>query len=102
MATTLGRPQIIINFRSRVATALNRSGRGVGVIILNDENIEDRVKTYQIVDSTDIPKSGLTDKNIDLIKKALLGTSSRLFIYVIPPKTKTVMGTQEIDDDFEI
>ena len=100
MATsTLGRPQIVINFRSRVATALNRSGRGVGVIILNDENVEDRVRTYQIVDSTDIPTSGLTDKNIDLIKKALLGTPSRLFVYVIPPKTKTVMVTQEVDDD---
>ena len=100
MATsTLGRPQIIINFRSRVATALNRSGRGVGVMILNDENVEDTVKTYQIVDSTDIPTSGLTAKNIDLIKKALLGTPSRLFIYAIPPKTKTTMVTQEVDDD---
>lgn len=97
--TTFGRPQIIINFRSRATTAINRSGRGVGVMILNDENVEDKVKTYQIIDVTDIPSSGLSDKNVDLIKKALLGTPSKLFVYAIPLKDKTVTVDQEFDDD---
>lgn len=95
----LGRPQIIINFKSRAGTAVVRSGRGVGVMILNDENVEDKVVSYTINDSTDIPASGLSDKSIDLIKKALLGTPSKLFIFAIPPKTKTQIVEQEIDDD---
>lgn len=95
----LGRPQIIINFKSRAGTAVVRSGRGVGVMILNDENVEDKVVSYTINDSTDIPTSGLSDKSIDLIKKALLGTPSKLFIFAIPPKTKTQIVEQEIDDD---
>lgn len=99
MANKLGRPQIIINFKSRASTAVTRSGRGVGVMILNDENVEDKVVTYQITDVTEIPESGLSDKSIDLIKKALLGTPSKLFVYAIPPATRTVEVTQNIDDD---
>ena len=48
MATKLGRPQIIINFKSKASTAINRSGRGVGVMILNDENVTDKVVTYTV------------------------------------------------------
>ena len=85
MANTFGRPQIIINFKSKASTAVVRSGRGVGVMILNDENVEDKMVTYQISDTTDIPETGLSDKSVDLIKKALLGIPSKLFIYAIPP-----------------
>ena len=99
MAEKFGRPQIIIDFKTKATTAITRSGRGVGVMILNDENVTDKVVTYQIADSTEIPETGLTDKNIDLIKKALLGTPSKLVIYVIPPKKITTMVTQEVDDD---
>ena len=88
---TLGRPQVIINFKSRATTAITRSGRGVGAMILNDENVTDKVVTYQIDDITEIPETGLTDKSVDLIKKALLGTPSRLFVYVIPAKQTTAM-----------
>ena len=95
----LGRPQIIINFKSRAATAVARSGRGVGAMFLNDENVEDKDVSYTINDVTDIPSSGLSDKSIDLIKKALLGTPSKLFVFVIPPRTKTEIVEQEIDDD---
>ena len=95
MAEKFGRPQIIINFKSKSTTAITRSGRGVGVMILNDENATDKVVVYTINDETDIPSSGLTDKSIDLIKKALLGIPSKLFVYVIPPKTTTI----EVEDD---
>lgn len=98
MAEKFGRPQIIINFKSKATTAINRSGRGVGVMILNDENAEDKVTTYTIIDVTEIPTT-LTARNVDLIKKALLGTPSKLFVYVIPPQTKTTTSMQEIDDD---
>ena len=99
MAEKFGRPQIVINFKSKAATAIARSGRGVGVMILNDENVEDKVVTYTINDITEIPESGLTEKNVDLIKKALLGTPSKLVVYAIPPKKITTMVPQEVDDD---
>ncbi len=96
MASKFGRPQIIIEFKTKATTAISRSGRGVGVMILNDENVTDKVVTYQIADSTEIPATGLTDKNVDLIKKALLGTPSKLVVYVIPPEI-----TQEVDEDID-
>ena len=94
----LGRPQVIIEFKSRATTAITRSGHGVGAMILNDENVTDKVVTYQINDVTDIPETGLTDKNVDLIKKALLGVPSRLFVYVIPPKQKAVYSAYPSTD----
>ena len=87
MAEKFGRPQIIIDFQTKSTTAITRSGRGVGVLILNDENVTDKVVMHTIVDTTEIPDSGISDKNVDLIKKALLGTPSKLFILLIPPKT---------------
>ena len=100
MADKFGRPQIIINFKSKATTAITRSGRGVGVMILNDENVIDKVVTYTIGDSTEIPESGLTSKSIDLIKKALLGVPSKLVVYVIPPKTVIPPEITEGSDDY--
>lgn len=46
----LGRPQIIINFKTKSTTAITRSGRGIGVMILNDENAStDKVTTYTLL-----------------------------------------------------
>lgn len=83
MAEKFGRPQVIINFKTKSTTAITRSGRGVGCIILDDENASDKVIMYTITDETEIPSSGLSAKSIDLIKKALLGTPSKLFVLVI-------------------
>lgn len=99
MAEKFGRPQIVINFKSKAATAITRSGRGVGVMILNDENVADKVVTYTINDSTEIPASDVTEKNIDLIKKALLGVPSKLVVYLIPPAKTTATIPQEITDE---
>ena len=101
MAEKFGRPQIIINFQTRSTTAITRSGRGVGILILNDENVTDRVVVHTIVDTTEIPDSGLTDRNVDLIKKALLGTPSKLFVLAIPPKqvTELVPDTTSTETD---
>lgn len=96
MAEKFGRPQIIIDFQTKSTTAITRSGRGVGVLILNDENVTDKVVMHTIVDTTEIPESGITDRNVDLIKKALLGTPSKLFILLIPPKTYEVSEEVEV------
>ena len=43
--------------------------------------------TAKIADITDIPETGITDKNVDLIKKCLLGTPLRILVYTIPLDT---------------
>ena len=88
-AEKFGLPQIIINFRTKSVTAIARSARGIGVMILNNEatNVSN---FYKISDSTDIPDTGLTDENVTLIKKALLGTPLRLLVYTLPKKDVTV------------
>ena len=86
-----GLPSIDINFRTKSTSAIARSSRGIGVLILNDENAFDddgneEIKYFKIEETTDIPDSGINDKNVDLIKKSLLGTPLRLHTYLIPPE----------------
>lgn len=85
-----GLPKILIDFKTQATTAIRRSARGIGVLILNDANVTtDTWTLYTVADSTDIP-TGLTERNADLIQKALLGTPLKLLVYIIPPATKTV------------
>ena len=82
-AEKFGLPQVIIDFRTKSTTAIARSARGIGVLILNNESTNVS-KSYKISDSTDIPDEGLTAKNVDLIKKALLGIPLRILVYTLP------------------
>ena len=82
-AEKFGLPQVIIDFRTKSTTAIARSARGIGVMILNNESANVS-KFYKISDSTDIPDEGLTAKNVDLIKKALLGIPLRILVYTLP------------------
>ncbi len=82
-AEKFGLPQVIIDFRTKSTTAIARSARGIGVMILNNESTNVS-KFYKITDSTDIPDEGLTEKNVALIKKALLGVPLRILVYTLP------------------
>ena len=82
-AEKFGLPQVIIDFRTKSTTAIARSARGIGVMILNNETTNVS-KFYKISDSTDIPDEGLTEKNVALIKKALLGVPLRILVYTLP------------------
>ena len=93
-----GLPKVDINFKTKSTTAIARSSRGIGVLILNDENAFDddgneEIKYFKIESTTDIPDSGINDKNVDLIKKSLLGTPLRLHVYLIPPDAYEVEST---------
>lgn len=78
-----GLPKAIINFRTQSTTAITRSARGIVLMILKNEttNISNY---YRIADTSDIPTTGLTESNITLIKKALLGTPLRVLVYTLP------------------
>lgn len=81
-----GMPKVLITFKTKSTTAIARSARGIVAMILKNETT-DVMKSYKISDITDIPSTGLTDKNIDLIKKCLLGTPLRILVYTIPNDT---------------
>lgn len=78
-----GMPQIIINFRTKGTTAIKRSARGIVAMILHNET-KDEIHNYTIRDVSDIPDTGLTGENVDLIKKCLLGTPLRILVYTLP------------------
>lgn len=86
-AELFGLPKVQITFKTKATTAISRSARGIVVMILKNETA-DVMKSYKISDVTDIPSNvpevGLTTKNIDLIKKCLLGTPLRVLVYTIP------------------
>ena len=86
---SLGLPKVEISFKTLAGTAVIRSSRGKVALILNDENYTDSdgVTVFNIADASDIPATGITAKNVDLIKKALAGSPSQIFAYLIPPKT---------------
>lgn len=78
-----GMPKVLITFKTKSTTAITRSARGIVVMILKNET-NDVMKSYKISDVTDIPSKGITDRNVDLIKKCLLGTPLRILVYTIP------------------
>lgn len=78
-----GMPQVLINFKTKGTTAIKRSARGIVAMILHNET-KDEIHNYTIRDVSDIPDTGLTDDNIDLIKKCLLGTPLRVLVYTLP------------------
>ena len=91
-----GMPQIIINFRTKGTTAIKRSARGIVAMILHNET-KDEIHNYTIRDVSDIPDTGLTDENVDLIKKCLLGTPLRILVYTLP-NTNVDSATKEQAD----
>lgn len=84
-AEKFGLPQVVIDFKTKSVSAIARSARGIGVLILNNETTNTS-NFYKITDVTDIPDTGLTERNVMLIKKALLGTPLRLLVYTLPNK----------------
>lgn len=85
-AELFGLPQVLINFRTKGTTAIKRSARGIVAMILHNETT-DTIKTYKISDVSDIPETGLTPENVDLIEKCLLGTPLRVLVYTLPNDT---------------
>lgn len=90
-AEKFGLPQVVIDFKTKSVSAIARSARGIGVMILNNETTNTS-NFYKINDVTDIPDAGITERNVMLIKKALLGTPLRLLVYTLPNKDVKVSG----------
>jgi len=96
-----GLPKVIINFRTQSITAIARSARGIVVMILKNETTNTS-KYYRIADISDIPNTGLSEENIDLIKKCLLGTPLRILVYTLPLDSVQVVsggGESMVEED---
>lgn len=102
---SLGLPQILIDFKTSAATAFIRSSRGTVAMILNDENLREETKFFTVNEAADI-EGGLTEGNVDLIKKCLVGTPEKIHVYAIPleswTETQIVETTTEIESTVTI
>lgn len=97
-AEVFGLPRVIIDFKTKGVSAIKRSARGIVAMILHNEE-EDTSNYYKINDVSDIPETGLTAENVDLIKKCLMGTPLRVLVYTLPiSSTKTVTVETEPED----
>lgn len=84
--TNYGLPWVLIDFKTKAATAIARSARGIVAMILHNET-KDVQNFYRINDITDIPETGLSEKSIALIKMCLKGTPAKILLYTIPDST---------------
>lgn len=86
---SIGLPSVIVSFRTAAGSAITRSSRGKVALILNDENYKDSdgVVSFDISEASDIPATGISEKNVDLIKKTLIGAPAQIFAFLIPPAT---------------
>lgn len=82
-AEVFGLPQVLIDFKTKGTTAIKRSARGIVVMVLKNETT-DTSNYYKINDVSDIPAEGISDSNVDLIKKCLLGSPLRVLVYTLP------------------
>ena len=80
-----GLPKVQIDFKTKSTTAIARSARGIVVMILKNEET-DTMKSYKIADITDIPETGITDKNVDLIKKMFIRDTFTYFSLYNPTR----------------
>jgi len=88
-----GLPQVIIDFKTKSSSAIKRSARGIVTMLLKNETTNTS-KFYKIVDIADIPE-GLTDKNVDLVKKCLLGAPAKILLYTLPNEGVTPAEVEE-------
>ena len=73
----MGLPQIIIELKRKASTLIQRSSRGVVVLLLKDDTDETFTrKTYKSQYDPDISSTYWKTANIDYIKKAFMGNPS--------------------------
>jgi len=74
----MGLPEISIIFSSLAVSAIQRSQRGIVSLILKDDTGNFDTKEYKSV--TEVQSSDWTAKNLDYIKRAFLGTPSKVIV----------------------
>ena len=92
-------PSVIVAFEEKGIEAIQRSQRGIVLLVLEQEG-KDMTKDYLNIYTTDDIPEDLTDENKEYIKLALLGyqtTPKKVVVYFIPPVPTTTETTTTAD-----
>jgi hypothetical protein len=79
----MGLPELKMEFMQKASTAIERSSKGVVALILKDDT-QILQTEFSYTSVADIEANKFTADNVDYIKKAFLGTPSKIIIEVIP------------------
>lgn len=74
----MGLPQIIITFSKKAATLIKRSGRGMLLIILNDNTKQQIISSYKGIE--EIEQQDWSEKNYDYLKMAFKGNPAKVVV----------------------
>lgn len=83
----MGLPEINIEFKGKAVSAIQRSSMGIVALILKDSTGDFDAKEYRSVE--DLVQSDWSEENLDYIKKALLGTPSKVIVERIDSDSST-------------
>lgn len=92
----IGLPNIVMEFTQKAATVIERSSRGVVVLLLNDSTNQQAVTPYTSL--LDVVKEDWTEDNYKYIKYAFKGKPSRLLAVrgVVKEKKVDVTASKEL------
>lgn len=88
----MGLPKILLEFVGKAVTAIKRSQLGIVALILKDDVQTAETVTYKGIE--DIKTEEWSPENLDIIKKTMMGTPSKVIIEVLP--TVTVEYTEAL------
>lgn len=78
-----GLPQILIEFKGKGMSAIERSQKGTVALLIKDANgAQQKVFTY--MNGAEVKTSDFTEANVDLIKKAFLGNPKKVIVVKMP------------------
>lgn len=90
-------PSVIVAFQEKGIDAIQRSQRGIVLLVLEQEG-KDMTKDYLSIYTIDDIPEDLTDENKEQIKLALLGYQTapkKVLVYFIPPPQVSTTGTTD-------
>lgn len=88
----MGLPEVIVDFRTKSTTAIQRSGRGVVALILRDTKTG--IKEYRGIDQ--VKTTDFEPKNVDYIKKAFMGAPYKVLVVAIGTSAEVGTGLDQI------
>ena len=100
MPTTIGMPEIQIAFQSAGMTAIQRSERGVVVLLLKDTVATE--EKYMFRSLANVKETEFTPENYDYIRLAFRASPYRVYVYITDDAAlgETLKGLQTINFDY--
>ncbi|OHW62170.1 phage tail sheath protein [Andreesenia angusta] len=86
---TIGMPQVQINFASKGLTLIQRSARGIVLMILKDSTNASK-RTFEYSSLIDVNSSDFTAKNYEYISQVMMGAPYKLIVETMDPTTGTL------------